>query len=262
MRSRAWSLLIIIIVLAAVVLTILLVWGGASEPEPPTPMPVTGTSLPISATAVSVHPTMLPTELPTPAPLVYTVKDGDTLSSIALTYGVSVQDIISANGLTNPDILTIGQQLVIPGHFITPAAPPPTNEAAEEAPSAESSPTAEPAPASPAPTLPTLTPSGPPVVEVWQVLGSGRLAAEMVVVRNRGGLASLGKWTLSDAEGTSFVFPSLTLFTDGQVRVHSAVGQNTPTDLYWGRTAPAWHSGELITLKDAEGHMVDTYIVP
>jgi LysM repeat protein len=262
MRSRTWGLLIIIIVLAAVVLTIMLVWGGAPEPEPPTPMPATGTSLPISTTAAIAFPTVPSTQPPTPAPLVYTVKDGDTLSSIALTYGVSMQDIIAANSLTNPDMLTIGQDLIIPGHFITPAAPPPTNEAATEATPPQSSPTAEPAPASPAPTLPTLTPSGPPVVEVWQVLGSGRLAAELVVVRNRGGLASLEKWTLSDAEGNSFVFPPLTLFTDGQVCVHSAVGQNTPTDLYWGRTAPAWHSGELITLNDAEGHMVDTYIVP
>jgi len=40
------------------------------------------------------------------------------------------------------------------------------------------------------------------------------------------------------------------------------VGQNTPTDLYWGRTVPAWHSGELITLKDAAESVVDTYIVP
>lgn len=260
MRSRAWGLLIVIIILAAVVLTVLLVWGGASDSASPTPTP-TNIPLLITATVASVPPTTLPTEPPTPAPLVYTVREGDTLSGIAQTYGVSIQNIVEANSLANPDMLNIGQELIIPGHFITPAAYPP-DELATEIPSSESSPTAESPPASSAPALPTLTPSGPPVVEVWQVLGSGRLAAEMVIVRNRGGLASLEKWTLSDAEGNIFVFPSLTLFTDGEVRIHSAEGQNTPTNLYWSRTAPAWHSGELITLKDAEGNMVDTYIVP
>ncbi|MBN1811611.1 MAG: LysM peptidoglycan-binding domain-containing protein [Anaerolineae bacterium] len=260
MRSRAWGFLIAVIILAAVVLTVLLIWGGASDLGSPTPMP-TNTPLPIAATVENIPPTELPTEIPTPAPLVYIVKEGDTLSSIAQTYGVSIQDIVEANSLANPDMLNIGQELVIPGHFITPAAPPP-DEVTTEVPPSESSPTAEFSQASPAPALPTLTPSGPPVVEIWQVLGSGRLTAEMVIVRNRGGLVSLEKWTLSDAEGNIFIFPSLTLFTDGEVRIHSAVGQNTPTNLYWGRTAPAWHSGELITLKDAEGNMVDTYIVP
>jgi LysM repeat protein len=260
MRSRAWALLIAVIVLAAVVLTVLLVWGGASDPASPTPAP-TDTPLPIAATVESIAPTALPTEPPTPAPLVYAVKEGDTLSSIAQTYGVSIQDIVEANSLANPDMLNIGQELVIPGHFITPAAPP-AEEVATEVPPSESSPTVESSSASPVPALPTLTPSGPPVVEISQVLGPGRLAAEMAIVHNRGGLASLEKWTLSDAEENIFIFPSLILFTDGEVRIHSAVGQNTPTDLYWGRTSPAWHSGELITLKDAEGNMVDTYIVP
>jgi LysM repeat protein len=258
MRSRTWGLLIVIIILAAVVLTILLVWGGAPESDPPLPTQTTGTSpLPTPATAASAPTAVPPTQAPTPAPLVYTVRDGDTLSSIAQTYGVSVQDIIAANSLANPDMLTVGQQLAIPGHFITPAAPP-TSDAAEPSPS-ESPPTVESVPPSP---VPTLTPSGPPVVEIRQVLGPGTLAAEVVIVHNRGGLVSLEEWTLSDTEGNSFTFPSFTLFTNGEVRVHSTVGQNTPTDLYWSLAAPAWHNGELVTLKDAGGNRVDTYIVP
>jgi LysM repeat protein len=259
MRARTWGLLIIVILLAGVVLTVLLIWSGASDPASPTPAP-TQTALPIAATGASAPSTSVPpTEPPTPAPLVYTVKAGDTLSGIAQAYEVSIQDIVAANNLANPDVLNVGQELIIPGHFATPVAPPP--DAPASAPS-ESSPTVESVPPSPAPALPTLTPSGPSVVEVTQVLGAGRLAAEVVIVHNRGGLTSLAKWTLSDAEGNVFIFPSLSLFIDGEVRVHSAVGQNTPTDLYWGRTAPAWQSGELITLKDAEGNRVDTYIVP
>jgi LysM repeat protein len=253
MRSRAWGLLIVIIILAAIVLTILLVWGGASEPESLIPTPITGTPLPTSAIVASSSPTALPTETPTPAPLIYTVKAGDTLSSIAQTYGVSIQEIIEVNRLANPDVLNVGQELIIPGRFITHTAVPPTEAA---------SPTTAPASDPPPLSLPTLTPSGPPVVEIWQVLSPNMLATETVIVRNRGGLASLERWTLSEAEGNTFIFPALTLFTDGAVRVHSAAGENTPSDLYWGRAAPAWHSGELMTLNNAEGNMVDTYIVP
>lgn len=46
--------------------------------------------------------------------LVHTVVSGDTLLSIARTYGVTVNDIIQANNIPNPNSLTIGQQLVIP----------------------------------------------------------------------------------------------------------------------------------------------------
>jgi LysM repeat protein len=256
MRSRAWGLLIVVIILAGVILTVLLVWGGASDPGSPTPT-LTSTLLPTAVT-VAIAPTVPPTEAATPAPLVYTVKEGDTLSSIAQTHGVSIQDIVEANNLANPDMLNIGQELIIPGHFISPTAAPPTEEAATDEASLTTAPASD---ALPAP-LPTLTPSGPPVVEIWQVLGSDRLAVEIAVVHNRGGLASLENWTLSDVEGNVFIFPALTLFADGEVRIHSATGQNTPSDLYWGRSAPAWHSGELITLNSAEGNVVDTYIVP
>ena len=44
---------------------------------------------------------------------VYTVKPGDTLYRIANTYGVSVNDLITANNLAS-NILTIGQQIIIP----------------------------------------------------------------------------------------------------------------------------------------------------
>ncbi|MEA3342209.1 MAG: lamin tail domain-containing protein, partial [Chloroflexota bacterium] len=108
----------------------------------------------------------------------------------------------------------------------------------------------------------TLTPSGPPLVEIGQVLGSGDATAEVVVVRNQGGMVSLKGWTLADAEGNTFTFPALTLFTDAKVRVHSTAGVSTPSDLYWGRVNPAWSGGELITLRDAAGEIVDTYIAP
>jgi spore germination protein YaaH len=45
----------------------------------------------------------------------YTVRSGDTLSSIGLAAGVSPWSIAQANGLANPNYIYCGQQLWIPG---------------------------------------------------------------------------------------------------------------------------------------------------
>lgn len=44
----------------------------------------------------------------------YTVQAGDYLNQIARRYGVSIESIIQANDLTQPDLLEIGQVLIIP----------------------------------------------------------------------------------------------------------------------------------------------------
>ena len=51
-----------------------------------------------------------------------TVQAGDSLSLIALEYGVSTQSIMNANGISNPDLLFMGQELIIPGVTQTPSA--------------------------------------------------------------------------------------------------------------------------------------------
>ena len=45
----------------------------------------------------------------------YTVKSGDTLSAISERLHVSIADLVSWNHLSNPDQLTVGQQLVVTG---------------------------------------------------------------------------------------------------------------------------------------------------
>ncbi len=47
--------------------------------------------------------------------MAYEVKRGDTLSAIAAHYGVSVAALVEANDITNPDLIQIGQSIVIPG---------------------------------------------------------------------------------------------------------------------------------------------------
>lgn len=46
--------------------------------------------------------------------IIYTVKAGDSVYRIANQYGVTTNDIVYANQLSNPDRLAIGQALVIP----------------------------------------------------------------------------------------------------------------------------------------------------
>ena len=41
----------------------------------------------------------------------YTVQSGDTLSGIASKYGASYQKIVQLNGLSNPNLIYVGQKL-------------------------------------------------------------------------------------------------------------------------------------------------------
>lgn len=45
----------------------------------------------------------------------YTVVSGDTLSGIANRFGVSVSDLVSANGITDPNLIYVGQTIQVPG---------------------------------------------------------------------------------------------------------------------------------------------------
>lgn len=46
---------------------------------------------------------------------VYVVQSGDTLYSIALKFNISVTDIVDTNQMSNPDLLSTGMELKIPG---------------------------------------------------------------------------------------------------------------------------------------------------
>jgi LysM repeat protein len=60
-------------------------------------------------------------------PGVYTVKAGDTLSSLGRKYGVTWESLAKANGLMDPYTLSIGQRLTVPTEVVTtpPVEPPP-----------------------------------------------------------------------------------------------------------------------------------------
>ncbi|MGD2103866.1 MAG: LysM peptidoglycan-binding domain-containing protein, partial [Anaerolineae bacterium] len=246
-RSRAWGLVVAaVLVAAAVLLGIAVIWRRGPEPA------VSATDTPTEALADTPSPVPA-TPAPTPMrPLTYTVQGGDTLSAIAEEHEISVEALVAANNLVNPDVLQIGQTLIIPrggstnpDALASPAAPPEDSLEGQEN----------------ILVPPTLTPSGPPGVEITRISGIGDLGTEGVALRNEGGTVSLEAWTLSNPTDDGFVFPALTLFMDGEVYVHSGSGDDTPRDLYWGRTEAVWQQGQLATLRDAEGNVVDTYSV-
>lgn len=84
-------------------------------PEPGTPTP----ELPYEETPAVSTPaaTAVPASTSVPSSgnvIVHVVQPGETLYSIASRYGVTVQTIIDANGITNPDQIYQGQKLNVP----------------------------------------------------------------------------------------------------------------------------------------------------
>lgn len=84
---------------------------------------------------------MIAVEPPTPeadapytgATTTHVVERGQELALIAREYGVSTDDIVRMNGITNPDLIYVGQELIVPsaGHYTpenVPAAPTPAGK--------------------------------------------------------------------------------------------------------------------------------------
>ncbi|MCA9934659.1 MAG: LysM peptidoglycan-binding domain-containing protein [Ardenticatenaceae bacterium] len=59
--------------------------------------------------------TATPTPPDTPIPLVHAVQEGENLTYIAQTYGITVEELLAVNGLNPDDVLFVGQSLIIPG---------------------------------------------------------------------------------------------------------------------------------------------------
>ena len=94
--------------------------SSAASPSPtPEPTAIPTTVAP-TATPPADQPVDQPVNLPTPS-LSHTVQEGDTLGAIAQAYGVSVEDLVTANELSDPNLLYVGWTLTIPdGSPISP----------------------------------------------------------------------------------------------------------------------------------------------
>jgi LysM repeat protein len=233
---------------------------------PGAPAQAGSTALPSQATAA------IPS--PKPTTTIYIVQVGDSLSGIAFQFDVPVEDIMRANGLTDADLLFVGQELIIPigGLPETPAftpVPTPTETPIPfEPPTPLSTGTplvAQPTPSgtpAPSPTKePTPTIFAKPVdVEITEIVGSGNIAEEMVIITNRGQPINLEGWTLSDRHDNVYTFPGILLWSNNaSVRVHTGLGENTATDLYWKLNKAIWEAGDKATLADKNGEIIAVY---
>ncbi len=274
---RGWKrllyyLMINVLVSACTVLAVLFIWdrthprvggeveevGGVSQ-EAQTPVVSTAggptSEVGISPPSAPTTPTN-PSSLATPSsPAVqeYHVQPGDTLGAIADRFGVSIEELVVANNLADPNRLDVGQVLLIPSTS-SPASAPPTRAVLL----GEATETATPPPTS---TLPAVV--GQPQVVIENVIGAGDLTTERVLLKCIGsGEVSLLGWQLLEEDGQVYTFPQFTLFEGGAVNLHTKAGQSTVVDLYWGLGAPVWKSGETVILLDAQGNVHATYRVP
>jgi LysM repeat protein len=255
-----------------------------TNPTPQTAANANGTPMG-EGSQLAATPTNLPGQ-----PTTYQVQSGDTLTLIAEKFGVSLADIMTANGLDNQDFIRAGQELIIPvGGLATPTStftlvplptdtplpfdpptPLPTGAVVPPEPVATIdatpllSPTASPTSRPPTPTvLPTFTP--PPFKEVKvvvsEIIAPGDLFEETLVILNQGAGTSLKDWKLEGSLLGVITFPDIFLYS-GSIRIHTVAGENTPSDLYLNQGEAAWAPGTTIILSNANSAEVSRFTVP
>lgn len=131
--SSKWNdllkFMVLVVILAGVVLVMLLVRPLVFGQIVPavvgdflTPLPTAETAEPLPTPTVvmtempaaTVFPTTAPPTEPSATPRVHTIQPGENLTKIAETYGVTIEAILTLNGLTNPNQIVAGEQILIP----------------------------------------------------------------------------------------------------------------------------------------------------
>ena len=104
------------------------------------PTPTTGPGDPTNTPIVQVQFDITPVASPTPVPPTptgatgggggpvttgatanYTIKPGDTLSGIALQYGITTDDLVKLNNIADPNAIQAGQVIKVPAKGPAPA---------------------------------------------------------------------------------------------------------------------------------------------
>lgn len=132
----------------------------------PAPLGPTATLPPLPATmsptAAAATPSALPTldpapsAIPTTGPTFHVVARGETLYAIGRHYAVDVETILRGNNLANPNLIFVGQSLLIPD-YAPPTATPLPSMTPTPGPSATPTATATPLPPGALPPLATPT---------------------------------------------------------------------------------------------------------
>jgi len=133
--QRRWTILLVLGLMLAACTRQWESEGGVWQPPPVQGYGPVGTATPtagvfVPPTRQPAAPLLTPTpNAPQPIPTLraqaqkYVVQRGDTLGSLALRFDVSVDALVQANHLANPNVLEVGQVLVIPAPEPAATAP-------------------------------------------------------------------------------------------------------------------------------------------
>ncbi len=104
MQFKRWVWLSLLLV----VLSVTAACGGSSElSQTPTPTPTTSPTR-------TPTPAASPTTSPACTPGVYAIEAGDVLSVLAERFNITLDELMQANDIDDPDLILVGQELAIP----------------------------------------------------------------------------------------------------------------------------------------------------
>lgn len=261
-NRRQLALIIILNALISLVVALLVVWfvdvrrpdpeelaalagvatvgdaGGGPATGPSVQLPPTAT-LPTAGDAVPVAPET--TAVPSAGEPVqsdgeqetYVVQPGDTLSAIGAKLGVTMQELVDANNLSDANNIFSGQRLIVPSGQSAPTATPPQV-------------------------------FGTTGLKIRTVAGAGLLTNEYVeIINDTDQVFSLQGWKLQQGGGgPEYSFGDVQIFPGGSVRLYTTTGADSTIARYWNQSAPVWRSGATAMLINAQGERVTEYTVP
>jgi LysM repeat protein len=256
MNRRQLAFVIILNALISLTIAVAVVWvveqrrpdaeslAALATPMAAPMMASTFTPTPAStlSAAESDSPTATPESAATGEEEIYIVQAGDSLLAIAGRFGVTLQAIMDANNLTNPDFVFSGQRLVIPSSTLPPTANP-------AAPTATSSTNA-------------LQTAGAGL-RIASFAANGVLASEAVQIANDSDLVvNLQGWRLEQENGPSYQFESLSLFPGSGLILYTGSGVDTSVARYWNQAAPLWQTGAVARLVNPQGQEISRLAAP
>jgi LysM repeat protein len=244
MNRRLLVFFILVNAFVSLTIAVTVVWIAEQRrprPEelvvPATPAPaVTLVATPTSgdvqtAPGSDSSPSATPTEVAAPPETgeteIYVVKRGDSLSAIAARFGVTLARLLEINDLADPNLIYVGQRLIIP-----------VSQQRSDAPGDNA--------------------VGLPQQGLQlRIQNAGDLAAESVqVVNDSNGAVDLQGWTLSSDGGPIYTFGSVLLFPGSWIWLHTGSGQDNSINRYWGQAETVWQSGSTVVLRDASGELI------
>lgn len=202
----------------------------------------------------------------------HTIASGESLYTIARKYDVTTQSIVQANGLSSPDRIVVGQQIVIPGRtdlIRTPQAPAstlpatPTTQVASATPMAAPTPAAKPLQAAGANVLqtaatptpaPAATPAATPVAAApTQVASTAAPAATPAAVAQPAVTSDKFAWPVAGRVITDFAASRGTGINIDVPEGSSVKAAETGTVIYVGSGVEGY--GNLILIRHPNGYV-------